>query len=396
MKRFPVFVLLLATSSFAFYGCKKNANDEELASSRNGKNASSPGNNLNNAIGSDDGSSGAVYVLSNLASGNQVLVYNRSTDGSLSSGGSYPTAGNGTGAGLGSQGSVVLHEKDGNSFLLTVNAGSNDITVFRVNGQGLTWVDKASSHGTTPISITAHEDILYVLNGGGSGNISGFHINTDGHLTYLENSSKPLSSGDAGPAQIEFNNAGSQLVVTEKNTNRISTYSVFGNGLTSEVVTHPSIGTTPFGFGFDNHDQLIVTDAFGGAAGQSAVTSYNLSGTGNLSLIDGPEGTHQTSACWLAITNNGKYCYATNTSSASITGYSIHDGGLTLLNADGLTASTGNTPIDISLTNNSKFLYNLNSMSHSVTFFKVKEDGSLDALGNVNGLPASAVGIAAK
>jgi len=113
-------------------------------------------------------------------------------------------------------------------------------------------------------------------------------------------------------------------------------------------------------------------------------------------LIDGPEGTHQTSACWLAITNNGKYCYATNTSSASITGYSIHDGGLTLLNADGVTGATGNTPIDISLTNNSKFLYNLNSMSHSVTFFKVKEDGSLDALGNVNGLPASAVGIAAK
>jgi len=334
--------------------------------------------------------------LSNLASGNQVLVYNRSTDGSLSSGGSYPTAGNGTGAGLGSQGSVILHEKDGNSYLLAVNAGSNDVTIFRVNGQGLIWVDKVSSHGTTLISITAHEDILYVLNGGSTGNISGFHINPDGHLTYLENSSKPLSSGDAGPAQIQFNNAGTQLVVTEKNTNRISTYSVFGNGLTSDVVTHPSIGTTPFGFDFDNHDQLIVTDAFGGAAGQSAVTSYNLSGTGNLSLIDGPEETHQTSACWLAITNNGKYCYATNTSSASITGYSIHDGDLTLLNADGVTGATGNTPIDIALSNNSKFIYNLISMSHSITLFKVKEDGSLDALGTVNGLPVGAVGIAAK
>src|SRR4030095_7771636 len=157
MKRFPVFVLLLATSSFAFYGCKKNADGEELASSRNGKNASSE-NNTNNAIGSDDASSGAVYVLSNLASANQVLVYNRSTDGSLSSGGNYPTAGNGTGAGLGSQGSVILHEKDGNSYLLAVNAGSNDITVFRVNGQSLIWVDKVSSHGTLRISITDNED----------------------------------------------------------------------------------------------------------------------------------------------------------------------------------------------------------------------------------------------
>jgi 6-phosphogluconolactonase (cycloisomerase 2 family) len=113
-------------------------------------------------------------------------------------------------------------------------------------------------------------------------------------------------------------------------------------------------------------------------------------------LIDGPEGTHQTSACWLAITNNGKYCYATNTSSASITGYSIQAGGLSLLDADGFTAATGNTPIDISLTNNSKFIYNLNSVSHSVTSFRVKDDGSLDPLGSVNGLPASAVGIAAK
>lgn len=395
MKRFPLFFLLLATGSFAFYGCKKYANGEELGTSRNDNNVSSE-EISNNAIGSDGGGSGAVYVLSNQASGNQVLAYNRSTDGSLSSGGSYPTGGNGTGAGLGSQGSVILHEKDGSTYLLAVNAGSNDISVFRVNGQGLTWVDKVSSHGTTPISVTAHENFLYVLNGGGSGNISGFHINADGHLTYLENSTKPLSSDNAGPAQIQFNNAGSQLVVTEKNTNAISTYSVYSNGLTGDVVSHPSTGTTPFGFDFDNHDQLIVTDAFGGAVDQSAVTSYNLSGTGNLSLIDGPEGTHQTAACWLAITNNGKYCYATNTGSASITGYSIQDGRLTLLNTDGFTAATGTTPIDISLANNSKFIYNLNSTSHSITFFKVKEDGGLDALGSVNGLPAGTVGIAAK
>jgi 3-carboxymuconate cyclase len=117
---------------------------------------------------------------------------------------------------------------------------------------------------------------------------------------------------------------------------------------------------------------------------------------GNLSLIDGPVGTNQTSACWLAITNNGRYCYATNTGSASITGYSIHDGKLTRLNANGVTANTGTTPIDVSLSNNSKFLYNVNSTSHSISIFHVNEDGSLDTIGNVDGLPASAVGIAAK
>jgi 6-phosphogluconolactonase (cycloisomerase 2 family) len=387
MKRFQLMFSVFAVGSIAFYGCKKNSISEEL---------SYPEKISSNSIRADVGNGGEVYVLSNQASGNSVLVYARSSNGSLTAGGSFPTGGNGTGSGLGSQGSVILHEYAGNSYLFAVNAGSNDVTVFRVDGGTLSQVDKVSSHGTMPISLTVHEALLYVLNGGGTGNISGFHINADGHLTYLENSTKSLSSDNAGPAQIQFNNAGTQLVVTEKNTNRISTYSVDNTGLASDVISHPAVGITPFGFGFDNHDQLIVTDAFNGAAGQSAVTSFSLSSTGNLSLIDGPEGTKQTSACWLAIANNGKYCYSTNTGSASITGFSIQNGALELLNANGVTATTGTTPIDVSLTNNSKFLYNVNSTSHSISMFRVNEDGSLDALGNLSGLPESAVGIAAK
>lgn len=387
MKRFRAIFISATIGSVAIYGCKKSAFNEE---------GRTPQSISAKAISSAANSSGAVYVLSNQASGNDVLVYARSSDGSLSAAGSFSTTGNGTGAGLGSQGSVTLHDFAGNSYLYAVNAGSNDVTVFSVNGNTLTWVDKVSSHGITPISVTAHDDLLYVLNGGGPGNISGFHISTDGHLTYLENSTRALSTDDAGPAQIQFNNAGTQLVVTEKNTNKISTYSVHDNGLTSDVSSHPAIGITPFGFGFDNHDQLIVTDAFGGAAAQSAVTSFNLSNAGNFSLIDGPEGTKQTSACWLAITNNGKYCYATNTGSASITGYSITNGNLALLNASGVTATTGTTPIDVALTNSSRFLYNVNSTSHSITGFRVNEDGSLEAIGSVNDLPAGAVGIAAK
>lgn len=387
MKRVRVIFVSVAIGSVAFYGCKKTSLKEDAVSAQS---------ITAKATGSEVNSTGAVYVLSNQASANEVLVFTRSSDGSLSAGTSYPTAGNGTGSGLGSQGSVIMQELAGSTYLYAVNAGSNDVTVFRANGNGLTWVDKVSSRGTMPISVTAHNDLLYVLNAGGTGNISGFRIAPDGHLAYLQNSTRSLSSDDAGPAQIQFNNAGTQVVVTEKNTNRISTYSVGDNGLTSDVSAHSAIGITPFGFGFDNHDQLIVTDAFGGATAQSAVTSFHLSDEGNLSLIDGPEATKQTSACWLAITNNGKYCYATNTGSASITGYSIRDGQLTLLNANGVTASTGNTPIDVSLSNNSKYLYNLNSASHSITAFRVDDDGSLKAIGSTNDLPAGAVGIAAK
>jgi len=388
MKRFPLVSFVVASGLLTFYGCKKDGVDQKLDPSLESISSKK--------FIPEESNGGAVYVLSNQASGNEVLVYNRSLNGSLSAAGSFSTTGNGTGAGLGSQGSVILHDLEGYNYLIAVNAGSNDITVFRVDGPGLTQIDKVSSHGTTPISVTAHENLVYVLNAGGSGNISGFRLTQDGRLSDLQNSTRALSDDNAGPAQIQFNNDGTQLVVTEKNTNRISTYSVDDHGNPGNAISHSAVGITPFGFDFDNHNDLIVTDAFGGAAAQSAVTSFNLSNTGNLSLVDGPKGTNQTSACWLAITNNGRYCYATNTGSASITGYSIHDGALTLLNADGVTAVTGTTPIDVSLSRNSKFLYNVNSSSHSITFFRVNEDGSLNAIGNVNGLPQGAGGIAAR
>jgi 6-phosphogluconolactonase len=388
MKRFPLVSLVVASGLLIFYGCKKDAVDE--------KSDPSLESISKKRFDPEEGNGGTVYVLSNQASGNEVLAYNRSSDGSLSAAGSFPTTGSGTGAGLGSQGSVILHDFEGSTYLIAANAGSNDITVFRSDDHGLTRVDKISSHGTTPISITADANLVYVLNAGGSGNISGFQMTRDGHLSYLQNSTRSLSDDNAGPAQIQFNNEGTQLVVTEKNTNRISTYSVNDHGNPGNVISHSAIGITPFGFDFDNHDHLIVTDAFGGATAQSAVTSFNLSSSGNLSLVDGPRGTNQTSACWLATTNNGRYCYATNTGSASITGYSIHNGALTLLNTDGVTAVTGTTPIDVSLSRNSKFLYNVNSSSHSIAFFRVNEDGSLTAIGNVNGLPQGAVGIAAR
>src|SRR2546423_5091107 len=68
--------------------------------------------------------SGVVYTLSNRAKGNAVLVFRRESDGSLSPAGRFTTGGTGTGAGLGSQGAVVLH----GDRLFAVDAGSDQIT----------------------------------------------------------------------------------------------------------------------------------------------------------------------------------------------------------------------------------------------------------------------------
>ncbi|MEO7522401.1 MAG: beta-propeller fold lactonase family protein, partial [Gemmatimonas sp.] len=102
---------------------------------------------------------GAVYTQTNSTSGNAVLVYPRSSDGSLGAYTSVSTGGTGSGAGLGSQGSVTLSE-NGN-WLLVTNAGSNQVSSFSVGANGaLTLRSNASSGGTMPISVTVHDDLV--------------------------------------------------------------------------------------------------------------------------------------------------------------------------------------------------------------------------------------------
>src|SRR2546428_10557329 len=103
--------------------------------------------------------------------GNAVAIFQRSAAGTLTAAGTVATGGTGTGSSLGSQGALAL--SDDGRWLFTVNAGSNDISAFRVSPAGLSLTDRHSSGGTKPISLTVHDNIVYVLNGGGSGKGSG-------------------------------------------------------------------------------------------------------------------------------------------------------------------------------------------------------------------------------
>ena len=339
------------------------------------------------------GNAGALYLISNAATGNEVIAFDRAADGSLSNQQSYATAGLGTGGGLGSQGAVVRYRQ----FLFVVNAGSNEISSFRVNGQGLTLVDVEPSAGTMPISLTVHDDRLYVLNAGGTGNIAGFSLNHQGDLSFLPGSVQPLSTDAAGGAQVSFSPSGRFLIVTEKATNAISIYPVDFSGLAGAPTTYPSVGDTPFGFDFGKRDRLIVSDAFGGAPNASAMTSYQIEPDGSIDLITGPVATNQTAACWVVVTNDSRYTYTTNTGSANVTGYRITpSGALQLLDASGVSGQTGAGPIDLSLSRNSQYLYALSAGSDSITAFAVNSDGSLTHLDEWMGLPDGAAGLAAE
>jgi 6-phosphogluconolactonase (cycloisomerase 2 family) len=338
------------------------------------------------------GDSGAVYLISNAADGNALVVFDRAADGSLTPTDPVPTGGLGTGAGLGTQGAVVV--SDNGRWLVAVNPGSDDVSLFAIRRGRPVLVDTESSGGDTPVSVTVHRRVAYVLNGGDD-TIVGLRIE-DWGLEPIGGSTQHLSGVAVGGAQVEFTPDGRQLVVTEKNTNLIDVFPIDRQGRADPATTNPSNGVTPFGFAFDNRGRLIVSNANGGAPGASSLTSYRVTHDNSVVTLDGPEATNQTAACWVVVTANGRYAYTTNTGSASISGYRIgHNGSLTLLDADGVTATTEAGPTDFDLTDNSRFLYTLNSTTDSISIHRVNADGSLQPIGVMTGLPATTVGLAA-
>jgi hypothetical protein len=156
------------------------------------------------------GDGGPQHSTSNNAvGGNAVLAFDRNADGSLGAPTAYPTGGTGTGGGLGNQGAVTL-TRDGR-WLAAVDAGSDEVTLFRVQPRGLTLASRAPSGGDRPISVTLHGDLLYVLNNGGTANITGFRIAPSGELAPLAGSTRPLSEAAPNASQVQFSPDGSRL-----------------------------------------------------------------------------------------------------------------------------------------------------------------------------------------
>lgn len=337
---------------------------------------------------------GAVYTASNDPAANSILVFDRLADGRLVPGGSVDTGGRGSGSGLGNQGGVRLTPDE--RWLLAVNAGSDEVSVLRVDESSLTLTDVVSSAGSQPISVTANRDIVYVVNAG-SDSIAGFRLDTSGHLASLPGSIQSLGGSGTGPAEIAFSPDGNFVVVTEKNTNKIAVFPVDAAGVAGAALVQDSSGTTPFGFAFGKRGQVFVSEAFGGAADASATSSYRLGSDGILTVISASAADNESSSCWAAISPDGRFAYIANTGSGTVSGYRIaFDGHITLLDADGVTGTTGGKPSDLAFTQNGQFLYDLAGGANKLAAFRVQADGSLEALASPADVPATANGLAVR
>lgn len=340
--------------------------------------------------------SNMVFTSSNDAAGNHLLVYARAPDDGLALQTQAPTGGLGTGAGLGSQGAVTLG-RDGR-FVFVVNAGSDSVSTFKLASEGLVLMSTVPSGGTLPISVTEHEGLVYVLNAGGDGKVAGFR-NVHGMLMPVDGGVRGLSmAGGTGPAQVGFSTDGEALVVTEKMTNRLTSYRVKPHGGIGMPIVTPSAGVTPFGFAFNARNRLIVSEAAGGAPGASTTSSYRFANTAPALpvAVSAAVADTQTAACWVAVTPDGRWAYVTNTGSSSVSRYHVGpDGSLTLTEAVAGETGEGSAPLDAAVSPDGGHLYTLNAKTATLSSFHIRRDGSLALRPLTGGVPPAAAGLAA-
>lgn len=383
---------------------------------------------------------GYVYAATNDGGGNQIIVLARGDDGRLTTSGSFPTGGNGSGApatttgttgtpGAGSgfeqsQNGLVLGGRPGAEvtshadLLFAVNAGSNTVTVLRVNGSQLTPVGTpAPSDGTKPTSLTVHKDLLYVLNagalplgqGGVAPSISGLRIGADGSLTPIAGSKRLLSgASSAGAAQVSFDPTGKTVTVTQRNANALDTFLVQPDGTLSQPVTGTASGAAPFGFAQSvlHPGTLVVAQGNFPPPLKGAASSYRVNPTtGALSTLSGNVENQQSDSCWVVFDAGEKHAYISSFFSNAVSSYDVAaDGTLTLNTAKaGDTAGTGGTGAqsgaganDEATSADSRFLYVRNFFDGTIAAFAFNGDGKLTSLGNFGSVgPGTGFGLAA-
>lgn len=375
-----------------------------------------------------------AYVMSNLETGNTVIVFNRAGDGSLTRIQEVSTGGFGSGPGelppplppfagpipLDSQDAMIL-TSDG-SFLLAVNAGSNDLSVLMVTSQGLRLIDRVPSGGSFPVSVTENHRLVYVANAnqspdelpGTRPNVNGFRLSHDGKLHEISNSKRTVGLPDASAANVLFSPNGRQLIMTELNGNMVDVFQVDEDGRIGAISTMPSNNRTPFGAEFNANGILAISEtddisrrlAINNGA---SLSTYRFTEDGVLQPISKAIPNTQSANCWVRFTPDGRFAFAINGGSGTVSSYNISPAGEATLNT-AVAADAGGAfslPIDSDVSPDGKFLYVIAALDglhgvpviplpllvSTIQIYRIGDDGSLTRVGTVEGIPFTVQGI---
>jgi 6-phosphogluconolactonase (cycloisomerase 2 family) len=345
------------------------------------------------AVPASAGTAHAVFVQTDNPTGNQVEVYARAADGTLTLVHGYATGG--LGGAL--DGSVVDHLASQGSLtydaahrlLYAVNAGSNTVSVFAVEGTKLALRQTVSSGGTFPVSVAVHGDVVYVLNAENGGSIQGFRVARDGSLEAPHGWNRRLGlDADATPqfthtpGQVGFTDGGRQLLVTTKAAgNDVYVYRLAADGAPSTAVTINALpGAVPFAFVGTGTRQIALVEA-----GSNAVTTFQVNADGTLSRR-ATLATGQAATCWIAA--SGDLLFASNAGSADETGLRLGAAGR--LTGLGETATDPGT-VDAAATPDGRYLYVQTGGDGVVDGYRIGSNGALTEVGSVT-VPGAAGG----
>jgi len=376
---------------------------------------------------------GAVYVASNEFSGNRILTFLVSPDGSLTPAGPGVSTG-GLGSGpyslgfpvtddpLASSNSLIVDQE--HKLLFAANAGSDEVSVLAIDPQGLTLVDLEPSGGIFPVSLAFRDGTLYVLNAVDN-SLAVFHVDDGGQLTLLQvcplpdlpPGADPILPGDENHSpqpvnsqtvsQVGLSPDGRKLVVVSKEGALIENFPLpplLGNGriYVYDLDNHdhtvrcgdPTITVLPsnsqddwkwpFSFAWSQEGQLLLTEVFGAetSLAGSAVSSFQLRSDGSLTPISVSVGNGQGAMCWIVC--SGAHAYATNFANDNLSSYSVAPTGeVTLADSMAITFGPGfqEFPIDMVLTRDGRFIYQLTPGSAHVRPFEIdRSTGALTAL----------------
>lgn len=393
---------------------------------------------------------GGVYAMSNDLDANSIVAYGRNEDGTLELIDTYLTGGKGGifdgGEGLDpliSANSVIM--TDDREHLLAVNAGSESVSVFRVNeDSSLTLTDHTRVYGVGPNSIAYSNGLVYVTSIDADGQfagepdqqgaLTGFRLGERGTLRLIGVSIRELGNR---PSAIQFSPDGRFLVISSINAGSVA----LNSGSEDEIVVYelrrggnisrePVATATstrrnnednrnlPSAIGFEivqeNGKQFIVVSearefqadgtppAFP-ALQTGSISTWELSRFGDLTpvALDVMTGTSQfdgeRTACWIEFSRDEGNFWVSNALEATLSSFSFNDGNIELIErveVEGV-GPTSNVPseafsqtdgwVDLWISDDGEYLYQLFGLSGAIGVFKVGENGSLSQVEIVTG-----------